>query len=316
MYTHMPESDYSSFFNGDHRALAKAISMVEDGDSRVEALLTSVYSKTGRAIVIGVTGHPGTGKSTLVDGMIGEYRKMGKSVGVLAIDPSSPFTGGALLGDRIRMIRHSLDSDVFIRSMASRDGSGGLARATRKTISLLDASGKDVVIIETVGAGQSEVDVIRVSDTVVVVTMPGLGDEIQTSKAGLLEIGHIFVVNKSDLDGADKMVVQLMNNVKERDGWRPPIITSSFKKSRGLGELMEALSLREQHLSRYRNSNLRKYQITKEILELIGIRLGQIAESRINQTPDFQELIDKAFRKEIDPEQVADIISSKLSENL
>jgi GTPase len=220
---------------GDRSALARAITLSEEDPRRGSELMEHL-GRPGRAFIVGVTGPPGTGKSTLVDRLIGSYRRDGKKVGVVAVDPSSPFTGGALLGDRIRMSEHATDRNVFIRSMASRGWSGGLSRATAQAIRLLDAAGYDLVILETVGIGQSDIEVVDVSHAVLVVLMPGLGDEIQVSKAGLMEVGDIYVVNKSDLEGADTMVVALISLFM---GSRrsPPVLKVSAISGEGIGVL-------------------------------------------------------------------------------
>jgi len=225
---------------GDRRALARAISLVEN-DPRAAASLLRTLVAPGRAFVLGVTGPPGTGKSTLVDRLIDLYVKKGLKVGVIAVDPTSPITGGALLGDRIRMSGHASDQRVFIRSMASRGWSGGLSRSTSQVIQLLDSAGYDLVIIETVGIGQSDIEVVGVSHAVLVVLMPGLGDEVQVSKAGLMEVGDVYVVNKADLEGADAMVVSLLSLARTTKGRSPAVLKVSALKGEGIEKLFDAL---------------------------------------------------------------------------
>ncbi|HYB45073.1 MAG TPA: methylmalonyl Co-A mutase-associated GTPase MeaB [Nitrososphaerales archaeon] len=222
---------------GDRQALARAISVVE-AEGRDSRQLLSGLKHTGGAFVLGLTGPPGTGKSTLVDRLIELYRKQGLRVGVVAVDPTSPITGGALLGDRIRMTRHTNDPDVFIRSMASRGWSGGLARTTAQVIQLMDAAGFDLILLETVGIGQSDIEVVGVAHAVVVVLTPGLGDDIQVSKAGLMEIGDIYAVNKGDLEGADSMVVSILSMVRDLKSRSPPVLKVSALKGEGLDSLV------------------------------------------------------------------------------
>lgn len=222
---------------GDRRALAKAITIVE-GEGNGSRELLAELKHPGHAFVLGLTGPPGTGKSTLVDQLIALYRKKGLRVGVVALDPTSPITGGALLGDRIRMTRHATDPDVYIRSMASRGWSGGLSRATSQVIQLLDAAGFDLVLLETVGIGQSDIEVVGVAHAVVVVLMPGLGDDIQVSKAGLMEIGDIYAVNKGDLEGADSMVVSILSMVRDLKSRSPAVLKVSALKGEGLENLV------------------------------------------------------------------------------
>jgi LAO/AO transport system kinase len=229
---------------GDTRALARAIRMVEDRDPGIADLLREVRERAGRARVIGVTGPPGSGKSTLCDQVIERWRAGGHLVGVIAVDPSSPFTGGAILGDRVRMVRHTLDPGVFIRSMAARGHLGGLAAAAREAIRLLDASGRDRCLLETVGVGQSELEVMETADTTVVVTTPASGDAVQIIKAGILEIADIFVVNKADLPGASKVVrdlKELVRHGKIRAGWSPPVLTTVAETGEGVDELVAAI---------------------------------------------------------------------------
>jgi len=209
---------------GEKRSIAKAITIIENNSREARKLIAAIYSHTGKAHIIGITGPGGSGKSTLIEKIIREYRRRGKTVGVIAVDPTSPFTGGAFLGDRIRMQELAVDKDVFIRSMATRNYLGGIARATRDAVKILDAAGKDIIIVETVGAGQSEVEIAKIAQTVIVVFAPGLGDEIQAIKAGIMEIGHIFVVNKADRENVNKAVIDikamLQLNNKEKS-WKP-----------------------------------------------------------------------------------------------
>ena len=228
---------------GDPVALARAISLVEAGTERGEAILAEIFSRTGRASVIGVTGPPGAGKSSLVNQLVARYRSRGRALGVVAVDPSSAFSGGAVLGDRIRMQQHTLDPAVFIRSMATRGRFGGLSRATRDAIDLMDAAGRDPILIETVGVGQDEVDVVRVADTVLVVLTPGQGDDIQAIKAGLLEIADLFVINKADHSGADRLASDLegMMSLGEKRPWTPPIIQCVATEGKGISDLADAI---------------------------------------------------------------------------
>ena len=231
---------------GDTRALARAIRMVEDRDPGIADLLRQVRERAGLARVVGVTGPPGSGKSTLCDQVIERWRTSGHQVGVIAVDPSSPFTGGAILGDRVRMVRHTLDPGVFIRSMAARGHLGGLAAAAREAIRLLDASGRDRCLLETVGVGQSELEVMETADTTVVVTTPASGDAVQIIKAGILEIADIFVVNKADLPGASKVVRDLKELVRHgarRRDWSPPVLTTVGESGEGVDELVAAIDL-------------------------------------------------------------------------
>ena len=234
-----PDELDSLIRGGDRVALAKGISMAENDPGRASALLGRL-GVPGRAFVVGVTGPPGTGKSSLVDKLIEAYRKKNLKVGVIAVDPSSPITGGALLGDRIRMTAHAADKKVFIRSMASRGWSGGLSRATSQAIRLMDAAGFDVILLETVGIGQSDIEVVGVAHAVMVVLMPGLGDDVQVSKAGLMEVGDLYVVNKSDMDGADNMVVNLLS-VFRGSTRSPPVLKVSALTGDGVETLAEAI---------------------------------------------------------------------------
>ena len=233
---------------GDKRAVAKLISMVEDDDPGATEALASVYPKTGKAHVVGFTGPPGVGKSSLINRLVREFRSRGKKIGVVAVDPTSPFTGGAVLGDRIRMADTGTDPGVFIRSMATRGHAGGLALATFDAVKVLDAFGMEVVFVETVGAGQSEVEVASRAHTTVVVQMPQSGDAVQVLKAGILEIGDVYVVNKTDLGGADVMATNLQFMVDEKEGWRAPVAKTSALEGKGIPELADAIERHHKHL--------------------------------------------------------------------
>src|SRR5215469_16351548 len=237
--------------NGDPRALARAITTIENGSAESGALLRQLFPYSGKAQVIGITGSPGAGKSTLVDFLAREYRKHERTVGIVAVDPTSPFSGGAILGDRIRMLAHHADSGIFIRSMATRGFLGGLARATTDVATALDASGKDVVLIETVGVGQDEVDIVRLADVTVLILVPGMGDDVQSIKAGIMEIADIFVINKSDRDGADRVEreIRAMQSLAARkDRWTPPIVKTVATEGKGIPELATAIANYEKYL--------------------------------------------------------------------
>ncbi len=239
--------------SGDVRAIARAITAIEDHDPQAEELLKQIFPSTGRAHVIGVTGAPGTGKSTLVDRLAAHYRRAGEQVGIIAVDPTSPYTGGAILGDRIRMQGHASDAGIFIRSMATRGSLGGLARATGDVALILDAAGKQHVLVETVGVGQDEVDIVRLADCTLVLLVPGMGDDVQNMKAGLMEIADIFVLNKSDREGVDRLETQLeamLELAREPNGWKPKIVRTVATENKGVDELAAAIAEYREHFKR------------------------------------------------------------------
>ena len=302
----MPRDLASQVLKGDHRALARAISLVEAGGEPCRKLIRELYPRTGKAFTVGITGPTGTGKSTLVDKAIEEFRKRGRKVGVLAIDPSSAFTGGALLGDRLRMMSHALQRDVFIRSMASRGDLGGLARAARNTIRVLDAAGMDIVIVETVGAGQAEVEVASAVDATVVVLMPQLGDEVQAFKAGFGEIGDVFVVNKSDLANPAKTMFNIASGLKEKDGWRPPVLKTVALTGTGVPAFVDALEKFHHNLDDHglRQKQLRG-RIEDELVEAAFSDFYHETVDRLKKRNEWNILVSQVVERKLDPETAA-----------
>ncbi len=286
---------------GDPRALARAATAVENRRPAAEQLLKELFSHTGRAAVIGITGAPGAGKSSLVDGLIHELRREGKQVGVVAVDPTSPYTGGAILGDRIRMLSHHADSGVFIRSMATRGWLGGLAAAATDMALLLDAAGKDVVLVETVGVGQDEVEIAKLADVTVVVLVPGMGDDVQAIKAGIMEIADVFVINKSDQPGADRLqreIKAIQSLSTRKDGWVPPIVHTVATEGKGIAEALAAVrSFLERGSAKDRaveNWNLRLREMLRERLleRFAGLNFEQAAEEIAARRTDPYTTID------------------------
>jgi LAO/AO transport system kinase len=261
---------------GDVRAIARAITAIEDHDPRAEELLKQIFPATGRAHLIGVTGAPGTGKSTVVDRLAAHYRRAGEQVGIIAVDPTSPYSGGAILGDRIRMQGHASDSGIFIRSMATRGCLGGLARATGDVALILDASGKQHVLVETVGVGQDEVDIVRLADCTLVLLVPGMGDDIQNMKAGLMEIADIFVLNKSDREGVDRLQMQLeamLALAPERDGWKPKTVRTVATENTGVDELAAAIAEYREHFDKASGRQAKKREHWKRRLVTLAEEL-------------------------------------------
>lgn len=301
------------FKAGEHRALAKLISKVENETADHTDVLKELYPLTGNAKIIGITGSPGAGKSSLVDQLVRVIRKSGDTVGVIAVDPSSPFTGGALLGDRIRMNEHAVDPGVFIRSMGTRGSLGGLAKTSKDVAKVLDAFGMDWVIVETVGVGQAELDIMHVADTVIVVLTPGAGDAIQTIKAGIMEIADVFTINKCDLPGADKVAQEvriMLEQQSHRMDWVPPVAEVSCIKNIGLNDLLDAI---KSHYS-YLNDNAllvqrRKERIKTETLGLVEYHFQKFVNEQTVYPGIVNELLDKVADKVISPyEAAADII--------
>lgn len=302
--------------SGRNRALAQAISLVESGDPRAVRLLAELYPRTGRARIIGITGSPGAGKSTLVAAMAKHYRAQQKRVGIIAVDPTSPFTGGAILGDRIRMADLYTDRGVFIRSMATRGFLGGLARATNDVVDILDAAGFDVVLVETVGVGQDEVEVVRTVQTNLVVLVPGMGDDIQAIKAGIMEIGDLFVVNKADRPGADKTVTEvtmMMSLVEEHGDWVPPIVKTVASRTQGIEELDQAIEQHYAYLEKSgeldrRNRDRVRIRIETQLKEGFMERLigGTISRE------DYENLLDDVLRKRNNPHDAAETVLGRV----
>ncbi len=299
---------------GDPRAIARAISIIEDERPEAAALVREIFPHTGQAYLIGVTGPPGAGKSTLVDKLTAEVRRAGERVGILAVDPTSPFTGGAILGDRVRMQTHYEDPGVFIRSMATRGQLGGLARATSDAALVMDAAGKSLVVIETVGVGQDEVDIVRTADISIVVLVPGTGDDVQALKAGIMEIADIYVVNKSDREGADRMVTSVEANLSLQhfgEGeWRPPIIKTEASAGRGIAELWQAIRAYRAHTAASRGRRL-KARNQFRLRDLLTHRYLEFIEHTLLTPESFDALVDRIAAREVDPYSAAEDLLSR-----
>ena len=276
--------------DGDHRSIARLISLVESESPQAEHIMRKIYPHSGKAHIIGLTGSPGAGKSTLADKVIADFKERGKTVGVIAVDPSSPFTGGAILGDRLRMQQHAVDPDVFIRSMGTRGSLGGLSRSTQEAALILDACGKDVVIIETVGVGQSEVDIVKIADTVGLILVPGMGDDIQVMKAGIMEIADVFIVNKADRDGADRVSteVNMMLDLLGMRPWRPPVLKTIAERGEGVREVVSEMVRHADFLRVSEEGRKRKWQ-----------RLGMEVEEILRR--EIASLVENAWEKERSP---------------
>jgi LAO/AO transport system kinase len=343
-----PNPLFQRVLDGDVRAASRLMRHIDDGEESATADLRALFPKTGRAYIIGITGSPGAGKSTLTDRLIARFRQQGKKVGVLAVDPTSPFTGGAILGDRIRMQDHATDPGVFIRSLATRGNLGGLSRATGDCIRVMDAMGQDIVLVETVGVGQDEIDIAQMAHTTVVVTVPGMGDDIQAIKAGILEVADIFAVNKSDLDGADRMVRELRMMLELRHAvkapamdhdahhrmvrakaegrhiedeapsteWEPPILKVVAAKNQGIDELVAAV---EQHRDFLDKSGLRKdkerARAAMQFVALLRERLLRGALARLERERGrLDEVAGRIAERLADPYALAEELASQLAE--
>lgn len=298
---------------GNQRIIAKTISMIENQENGSTEILKRIYPKTGRACVIGITGSPGTGKSTLVDQMISVWRKEGKKIGVIAVDPSSPFSGGAILGDRIRMMRHASDNDVFIRSMASRGYLGGVSRYTGDAIKVLDAAGKDIIIVETVGVGQDEIEIVKLSDIVVLLLTPTAGDDIQAFKAGIMEIADIYVINKADLPETEKMEIQLQALLSVSSQSKEiPIIKTVALTGEGVEELTKKITEMIFQKERVENIEKRRKEFARWLLlEHLKEVLSSNVVKRMSED-EMEKIVEKIYLKEIDPYTMAEELARRI----
>jgi LAO/AO transport system kinase len=302
------ESLASRLIDGDKRALARAISLVENRDPAGDELVAELFPRTGEARILGLTGPPGVGKSTLIAAIVTKLRAADRDIGVLSIDPSSPFTQGAVLGDRIRLSEHFLDSGVFIRSMATRGSLGGLAEAALQAALLMDAAGKDDILLETVGVGQGEIDIVDHADTVILALMPGSGDSIQALKAGVMEIPDVIVVNKAEHPLADTMIreVKAVLALGPTRDWKVPVVRTEATKGEGIDELVDALDAHRRHLSEAGTlAERRARNLRAEVLGIAASRMRRELEEKAAADPDWQGLLDRVVSREIDPATAA-----------
>ena len=301
---------------GNHRAIARAISLVENNRSAAQEMMKKIFAHTGESIIIGITGSPGSGKSTLVDQMASILRKNEKKIGIVAVDPSSPFSGGAILGDRIRMMQHSVDPEIFIRSMATRGHLGGLAKATGEAIAVLEAAGKDFILVETVGVGQDEVEVVKLADIILVVLIPGAGDEIQVFKAGIMEIADIFILNKADSSLADRTERQLkaMLDLGLVGKTPPPVIKTVATEGKGVNKLVNELDRLVKDRSQELRDARKKRLIPWMLMDIISEKIYHSVTQDIKAS-EFEDFIERIHRREIDPYTVADTIVERLKKS-
>ena len=301
--------------SGDVRAVARLIRDIDDMVPEARAILKELYPFTGKAYVVGITGAPGVGKSTLVDQMVVHLRRAEKTVGIIAVDPTSPFSGGAILGDRVRMQRHSMDEGVFIRSMATRGYFGGLTQSTKSVIDVLDAMGKDYILVETVGVGQDEIDIVQSAHTTIIILIPGMGDDIQTLKAGILEVGDIFVINKADREGADRALMDLrgmieMDEKRYKDGWKPPILTAQAVYDKGVKEILDEVEKHRRYLtsSSERLSRHRYEKTRNNLAEMIKDKIVHEVLDDIIHSGEFEKAIQLVMKGKMDPYAACDNI--------
>lgn len=302
--------------NHNKLALAKAITAVENEYDNAVDIMTKIYSKTGHAYVIGITGPPGAGKSTMTDKIAKEYSKRGFTVGIVAIDPTSPYSGGAILGDRIRMMDLTADEKIFVRSMATRGSLGGLSQKTGDAVKLMDAYGMDRIIVETVGVGQSEVDIVKTADTSMVVVIPGMGDDIQAIKAGILEIGDLFTINKADRDGTDKLNIEIEMMLElnpDHVGWRPPINRTIASKGIGIEEVVNSIEEHKKYLEETgKLADIRKKRTKSEVTAMLNDRVNRYIDDKVISTKEFDDQIMAMQTREIEPYSVVDEIVAKV----